>query len=228
MFCFYGGIILISIYYKLKQIFNFIKNISKYIITFIISLFFVFFLQDNLKFNDDIGFSLALVISATLFLFLLKRESKSPMKYLKVHKVKFKTILIIICFTIVMLFFDIIIIKLLEKLIVSDVQGETKLYFLSILHLVILAPICEEIFFRGLLFQKLKEIMPLFLSVIIQGFIFGILHGAFSGHLIQSLLSGFSGIIYALIYNYTNNLTIPILIHGFYNLFLVILNLLFT
>ncbi|GAA0084436.1 hypothetical protein UT300007_08750 [Clostridium sp. CTA-7] len=68
--------------------------------------------------------------------------------------------------------------------------------------------------------------MPLYLALIIQGFLFGIVHGAFSGHLIQSLLAMFSGIIYALIYNYTNNLTISILIHSFYNLLLVILNFL--
>ncbi|MGN0026401.1 MAG: lysostaphin resistance A-like protein, partial [Clostridium sp.] len=85
------------------------------------------------------------------------------------------------------------------------------------------APICEEIIFRGILFQKLKEIMPLFLSIIIQGFIFGIVHGSF----IQSLLAGFSGILYALVYNYKKNLTLPILIHAFNNIFLIILNLLF-
>lgn len=216
-----------KIYYKTKEILRFIINIFKYIITFFISFIFVFFLQDIFKFNDDIGFSLALIISTSLFILLLKRENKSPIEYLKVHKVSLKNILHLICFTIILVPIDLGIALLLSKVITTDVSTETKLYFWSILHLVILAPISEEIFFRGILFQKLKEIMPLFLSLIIQGFIFGIAHGAFSGHLMQSIVAGFSGILYALVYNYKKNLTIPILLHSFYNSFLVILNLLF-
>ncbi|MDY4253871.1 MULTISPECIES: CPBP family intramembrane glutamic endopeptidase [unclassified Clostridium] len=216
-----------KIYYKTKEILIFILNIFKYIITFIISFIFVFFLQDIFKFNDDIGFSLALIMATSLFLLLLKREKKSPFKYLKIHKVNLKTILQLICFTIILVPVDLGIIALLRQTITTNVSTETQLYFWSVLHLVILAPISEEIFFRGILFQKLKEIMPLFLSLIIQGFIFGISHGALSCHLIQSIVAGLSGILYALVYNYKKNLTIPILLHSFYNSFLVILNLLF-
>lgn len=217
-----------KIYYKTKEILIFILNIFKYIITFIISFIFVFFLQDIFKFNDDIGFSLALIMATSLFLLLLKREKKSPFKYLKIHKVNLKTILQLICFTIILVPVDLGIIALLRQTITTNVSTETQLYFWSVLHLVILAPICEEIFFRGILFQKLKEIMPLFLSLIIQGFIFGISHGALSGHLMQSIVAGFSGILYALIYNYKKNLTVSILLHSFCNSFLVILNLLFS
>ena len=216
-----------KIYYKTKEILIFILNIFKYIITFIISFIFVFFLQDIFKFNDDIGFSLALIMATSLFLLLLKRVKKSPFKYLKIHKVNLKTILQLICFTIILVPVDLGIIALLRQTITTNVSTETQLYFWSVLHLVILAPISEEIFFRGILFQKLKEIMPLFLSLIIQGFIFGISHGALSCHLIQSIVAGLSGILYALVYNYKKNLTIPILLHSFYNSFLVILNLLF-
>ncbi|WP_308779660.1 type II CAAX endopeptidase family protein [uncultured Clostridium sp.] len=216
-----------KIYYKTKEILIFILNIFKYIITFIISFIFVFFLRDIFKFNDDIGFSLALIMATSLFLLLLKREKKSPFKYLKIHKVNLKTILQLICFTIILVPVDLGIVALLRQTITTNVSTETQLYFWSVLHLVILAPISEEIFFRGILFQKLKEIMPLFLSLIIQGFIFGISHGALSCHLIQSIVAGLSGILYALVYNYKKNLTIPILLHSFYNSFLVILNLLF-
>lgn len=218
---------MINIYYKIKQTLRFTKNISKYIFVFFISFIFIFFLQDNIKFNDDIGFSLALLLSTLIFLFLLKRENKSPIDYLKIHKVKFRTILLLMCFSIILILFDLITSKFLENFITTDTISNTKLYFWSLFHLIFLAPICEEIFFRGILFQKLKEIFSLFSSIIIQGCLFGVAHGAFSGHLIQSLLAGFSGILYALIFTYSNNLTISILIHIFYNSFLVILNLFF-
>lgn len=216
-----------KIYYKTKEILRFILNIFKYITTYFIVVLFLFLLQKKFKFNDDIGFSLALVLTTSLFLLLLKREKKSPFKYLKIHRVNLKTILLLICFTIILFSLDFGIVALLRQTITTNVSTETQLYFWSVLHIVILAPISEEIFFRGILFQKLKEIMPLFLSLIIQGFIFGISHGALSGHLIQSIVAGLSGILYALVYNYKKNLTIPILLHSFYNSFLVILNLLF-
>ena len=163
------------------------------------------------------------MICALLFIVLLKRENKSIKEYLKIHKVNIKTILGLILISFIDLVFNLILANILIKYIPNNSTSETELYFWSILHLAILAPICEEIFFRGILFQKLKEIMPLFLSIIIQGFIFGIVHGSF----IQSLLAGFSGILYALVYNYKKNLTLPILIHAFNNIFLIILNLLF-
>ncbi len=212
-----------KIYYKTKEILRFIINIFKYITTYFIVVLFLFLLQKKFKFNDDIGFSLVLVLSTSLFIVLLKIENKSIKEYLKIHKISFKTILILISFTLISMLFDAIIIEILDNFIVPNTQDDTILYFWSILHLAILAPICEEIIFRGILFQKLKEIMPLFLSIIIQGFIFGIVHGSF----IQSLLAGFSGILYALVYNYKKNLTLPILIHAFNNIFLIILNLLF-
>lgn len=216
-----------KIYYKTKEILRFIINIFKYIITFFISFIFVFFLQDIFKFNDDIGFSLALVLSISLFILLLKKENKSPIEYLKIHKITLKNTLSLILFAFILVGFKLTIANILIKYIPNNITSETQLYFWSILSLVVVAPICEEICFRGILFQKLTELMPSFLSIIIQSFIFGIIHGAFSGHIIQSITSGLSGVVYALIYKYKNNLTDSILLHSFHNSILVILNLLF-
>ena len=196
-----------SIYYKIKDIFNFFMNICKYIITFIISFFFVFFLQDNFEFNDDIGFSLALILSISLFILLLKKENKSPIEYLKIHKITLKNTLLLILFAFILVGFKLTMANILIKYIPNNVTSETQLYFWSILSLVVIAPICEEICFRGILLQKLTELMPSFLSIIIQSFIFGIIHGAFCGHIIQSITSGLSGVVYSLIYKYKNNLT---------------------
>lgn len=158
---------------------------------------------------------------------MLKIENKSPLKFLNLNKVNYNYILLLIILAISILSFDLGVGNLLEEFIKSDVSSNTEIYFGSLLHLIFLAPICEEIFFRGIIFQKLKNVMPLFIAIIIQSFIFGIFHGAFSGHLIQSLLAMLSGIIYSLLYNHTNNLTISILLHIFHNLLLVILNLSF-
>lgn len=130
-----------SIYYKIKDIFNFFMNICKYIITFIISFFFVFFLQDNFEFNDDIGFSLALILSISLFILLLKKENKSPIEYLKIHKITLKNTLLLILFAFILVGFKLTMANILIKYIPNNVTSETQLYFWSILSLVVIAPI---------------------------------------------------------------------------------------
>ncbi|MCY6356248.1 CPBP family intramembrane glutamic endopeptidase [Clostridium sp. ZS2-4] len=183
----------------------------------------IYFFQDKIGFNDDIGFSLALLLSITFFFLLLKTENKEPVNFLNIHKVNFNLIILLIVLAVSGTFFDLGVIELLKKFIETDNSNDIQLYWGSIIHIVFLAPICEEIFFRGIVFVKLKNVMPPFLAVIIQGLIFGCFHGSLlSGHFVQM----FSGIMYALIYHYTNNLTISILLHSFDNLVLVILNLL--
>ena len=142
------------------------------------------------------------MICALLFIVLLKRENKSIKEYLKIHKVNFKIILVLILIAFILVAFNLTLATILTKYIPNNSTSETELYFWSILHLAILAPICEEIFFRGILFQKLKEIMPLFLSVIIQGFIFGFLNSGYYRNIVHSIVAGLSGILYALLYNY--------------------------
>ena len=48
---------------------------------------------------------------------------------------------------------------------------------LSILVTVIGAPIVEEIAFRGLIYSNLKKIMPLWVALLIQALLFGLVHG---------------------------------------------------
>lgn len=217
------GVILINNTICFKKISKCIINLFKYFFTFFICLIFILSLQDNININDDIGFSFALLLSTFCFFILLKIEGKSPVKFLKFHKVNFKCIPLIIILAIsIVLFSDLGVYPFLSHILNTTVSGDTELYWGSILHLVFLAPIFEEIFFRGIIFTKLKESIPLLPAIIIQAFIFGIFHGS----LIKVLITMISGIIFAIMYNYTNNLTTVILLHSFTNLFLVILNLL--
>ncbi|KEH99932.1 CPBP family intramembrane metalloprotease (plasmid) [Clostridium botulinum] len=198
----------------LKCILNLFKYLS---VLIIISCF-----EDIIGFNDDVGFSLGLLLSTSIFFLLLKKEGNSPIKFLKIHKVKFNITIVILMLAITNTIFQLGANEFLQKFIMTRIYNHTQLYWGSIIHLIVLAPLCEEILFRGIIFTKLKNVMPVFLAIIIQGIIFGRFHGALSTHILQT----FSGIIFALVYNYTNNLTANILFHSFDNLLLVILNML--
>ncbi|MBX4260382.1 CPBP family intramembrane glutamic endopeptidase [Clostridium estertheticum] len=148
------------------------------------------------------------------------------MQFLQLYKVNFKIIPSIIILSVCISFFNEGFGTLLIQCFRNSTFSHIPICFSSIIHIVFLAPICEEIFFRGIIFTKCKYIMPSFIAILIQAFIFGICHGALSGNIIQAILAIISAIIFALIYNYTNNLTISILLHIFMNLLQIMVNLL--
>ena len=50
-------------------------------------------------------------------------------------------------------------------------------YLLAFSTLVVIAPVAEEVLFRGYLFGKLKKQCPVWLSIIVTSLLFGFLHG---------------------------------------------------
>ena len=80
---------------------------------------------------------------------------------------------------------------------------------LLVLAIAITAPVIEEILFRGMIFNELKQIMPVIPVIIIQGLLFG----AYHFNIVQFIYCSFLGIIFGLVYYWTQNLWIPILLH---------------
>lgn len=53
-------------------------------------------------------------------------------------------------------------------------------FLLAFLMLVIIAPIAEELLFRGFLFGKLRKYAPLWVSILVTSVVFAIVHGAWN------------------------------------------------
>lgn len=53
-------------------------------------------------------------------------------------------------------------------------------YILAFLTLVVIAPIAEEILFRGYLLSKLKKIVPIWAAILTTSILFGFIHGAWN------------------------------------------------
>lgn len=49
--------------------------------------------------------------------------------------------------------------------------------FIRILAVAIVAPIVEEVFFRGIILSHFRKVMPLWLAVLLSSIMFGVLHG---------------------------------------------------
>lgn len=96
---------------------------------------------------------------------------------------------------------------------------------LGFLEIIILAPIFEEIFFRGIIFGYLKKNFKLSIAIIIQAISFGIFHH----NLFQGLYAFLMGLVLGIIFTYFNSIYASITGHMIFNLFGVMFsNLLFS
>ncbi|MBO6113564.1 MAG: CPBP family intramembrane metalloprotease [Lachnospiraceae bacterium] len=92
--------------------------------------------------------------------------------------------------------------------LVSNVTGVSSSW-LMFLAVFLLAPIAEELLFRGLILIYAKKCMPAMLAIVIQALIFGIYHG----NLIQGTYAFILGILLGFIAHKTNNLLTVIVFH---------------
>ena len=89
---------------------------------------------------------------------------------------------------------------------------------------VIIGPIFEEIFYRGLLYNKLKEISNAFIAVFISSILFAFLHIPGYGFNIKMFSLVLDGILLTYCYEKTNNIYVPILVHSINNFFIFLFN----
>ncbi|NCQ54337.1 hypothetical protein COV88_01855 [Candidatus Saccharibacteria bacterium CG11_big_fil_rev_8_21_14_0_20_41_19] len=53
-------------------------------------------------------------------------------------------------------------------------------YILAFMTLVVIAPIAEEVLFRGYLYGKLKKFVPVWAAIVVTSVLFGFIHGAWN------------------------------------------------
>jgi membrane protease YdiL (CAAX protease family) len=81
---------------------------------------------------------------------------------------------------------------------------------LVIVNGAVIAPVVEELFFRGMVFNALAVRVPLLVAALLSGAFFGIAHGDWVLFPVLALF----GTIQALIYRATGNLVVPMLVHA--------------
>ncbi|MEI7918061.1 MAG: type II CAAX endopeptidase family protein [Candidatus Saccharibacteria bacterium] len=97
---------------------------------------------------------------------------------------------------------------------------------LAFITLVVVAPIAEEVLFRGYLYGKIKKYLPIWVAILLTSVTFGFLHGAWNLGVDTFALS----VILCLLRESTGNIWSSILLHmakngiAFYFLFIVSLH----
>ena len=182
------------------------------------------------KINDNIlssNINIVLYLTVLFWLFVSFRKNGINLKRLLVNRTKSKiswgyfiflellllTLSFGILFLLISIFFLLDRSLLLELLNFSDGNDIISTFIPSkLLVPILLAPVVEELLFRGYLFNKWGETMGAKKSMILTSVIFAILHieGAFIGQFIM-------GVLCCLVYMKTKNLFVPIVLHMLHN-----------
>lgn len=88
-----------------------------------------------------------------------------------------------------------------------------------LLHVLIFAPIVEEVIFRGYIYKILKSKLPIIFSMIISSTLFALIHYNVLSYILLFVLS----IFLTYIYERNGSIICPIIIHSLFNLMMSIL-----
>jgi membrane protease YdiL (CAAX protease family) len=98
--------------------------------------------------------------------------------------------------------------------VVDDLGADTSTVLLvtGALVVIVVAPVCEEIFFRGFLYRVLRLRMSFWLAALIDGLLFGIVHASSTSFAALPILA-FLGLVFCWVYERTGTLFAPIAMH---------------
>ncbi|MEA2441285.1 MAG: protease family protein [Thermoleophilaceae bacterium] len=100
--------------------------------------------------------------------------------------------------------------KVVESL---GADSNTLLLVVGAVVVIAVAPVCEELFFRGILFTVLRRYMPFWPAALIDGILFGFVHGSL---VIVPVLAAL-GLMFCYVYARTGSLFATIALHSLNN-----------
>ena len=181
----------------------------------------VLYLEWNFELDmvPNILVSEALIIVPTLVMLLASKDNVKEV--LSIRKMKLSTVFGVIAFTLAASPL-ITLTNLASQLFVDNTVASNSQQFLSLHPLLlvffvgILAPLCEEVVFRGAILGGMKKDGNIFKAILASGLLFGLLHmninqasyalviGILLGFLVEATGSIFSSILFHVLVNSTN------------------------
>ena len=176
--------------------------------------------------NDNLLSTLIADIMFVLVAMLLIKLAKQSIKArLKINKITLKTIVTVILIALALNF----VFQSTQFLFPESMRGElasemdTDLSgvksFIGFITVVIIAPLTEEILFRGLILGELAKCFNMHIAIILQAVLFGVMHG----NIIWAVIAFLSAVLYGYFIRKYENIFTPVAGHMSVNLLSFIL-----
>lgn len=219
---------------------NFLKSVGKallyllaylgiqFIVSMVAAVVFVIFalLSGDVEMatleNDILGYTTILLLISNaltlLFIWLFFRiREKSIVKEIELRKCNWKLVLATVIFGVGFTFgmsWTVEIIPFPENLVESFTSSHNSLSagnpIIDFISVAIFAPLVEEVFFRGLIYTRLKQGMPKVVAAVISALVFGVMHG----EVIWMLYAFVVGLMLVWVFERTNSLLACIMVHA--------------
>ena len=172
------------------------------------------------------------LFSLFLLIYFFGLYRKENIKQLNQNKIHWRSVIVGMAAVIILKFvFGIVTILILgEKKAILDLEAQSNSIFnfksavdfiLIMFQVGILSPVFEELFYRGIIFNKLRSKFNLLISIIVSSIVFGLVH-VYPALIIWSFLIG---ITLCLFYVKTKNIIATMFLHSAVNLLPFILML---
>lgn len=174
-----------------------------------------------LKWQDLVS-SLALVLGGIVSFIIYRKDHVTPSDSIRSHPVYL--VPVIICGVLASHGLSILVSLLgMTGVLGTYTQTEqmisTSGVLITILKSVILAPLAEEITFRGLVFRRMKEYTSFWPAALVSSLLFGLYHM----NLMQGIFAFIYGLLLCAIYDRFKNLWAPIAMHAAANLISILI-----
>ncbi len=174
----------------------------------------------NIYAYEGIVFFLVTILSTGIVLFIGKKTMPIPWKKEQFQwNFSIKTVFQTVCMMVGISLSFSILLNLIQNILgislAESILGQSNdpLYVLySLLTTIVIAPVLEELFFRGFLLQRLRSYDVKF-AIVFSGLCFGLMHM----NLLQGSMHIFTGILLAIVCIQKESILFPILCHMFYN-----------
>lgn len=173
--------------------------------------------------SDNLSYILGAILTLVMYKIICEPNNSEVMKMCKFNKISSNKIIYIILFSlssaILVILISGMVYPLFPNLFKSyEHVSRTLVYssstFLGIFTTVIIAPIFEEIFCRGLILGYLRRECKVIPALILQAFAFAFMHG----NLFQGFYTFILGILLGLIVYYTNSIFSSMIGHMIFNI----------
>lgn len=201
------------------------------VVSFFVVLIFLALMGQEAFTSSFIYVLLNLTLSQVIFLtvyFVHKHKTKTSFKALEVNKISKKQILVVVLIGLICVICLTPLANVFEELLASwgHAGGDLPLelnsfwnFLLLFVTLGILAPVSEEIIFRGVIFNGLKEKGGKF-AVLISGLLFMLMHLSINQCVYQLIM----GFVLGLLVLYTNSIISSFIVHFINNATILLIN----
>lgn len=97
-------------------------------------------------------------------------------------------------------------------------SNNALLFIFGLFSAIVIAPISEELFFRGVLFNRLKIRKGVIFGLVVSSLIFGLCHFNYPDHIAHIIYTCLFGMCLCILYLRTDNLLLNMVAHSLYNI----------